>query len=224
MAKLRVGYFLEDIAHEKFVTALVRRVGKEAGLAPEALEYIVYNASGGKGRTMTELRRFLRDAQRGIIPPTPVLVVAIDGNCQGYTEKYNEIRRVAEDYGYAGQLVCAIPDPHIERWYMADPGGLQQAIGAGVRPVLPAYKCERGQYKRAILGVFADVGIKPLLGGAEYGDAVVEAMNLYAAQQADPALKHFVDYLKAALSTFARVTSEESEGEANGSTTLTTGA
>ena len=205
MAKLRVGYFLEDIAHEKFVTALVRRVGQEAGLASEVLEHIVYNASGGKGRTMTELRRFLRDVERGIVPPTPVLVVAIDGNCHGYTEKHNEIRRVAEDYGYAGQLVCAIPDPHIERWYMADPGGLQQAIGARVRPVLPAYKCERGRYKRAILGVFADVGIKPLLGGAEYGNDVVEAMDLYAAQQADPALKHFVDHLKAALSPFSPV-------------------
>ena len=205
MASLRVGYFLEDIAHEKFITALVRRVGEETGLAPEALEHIVYNASGGKGQTMTELRRFLRDVQRGRIPPTPVLVVAIDGNCQGYTEKHNEIRRVAEDNGYAGQLVCAIPDPHIERWYMADPGGLQQAIEARVRPVLPAYKCERGRYKRAILGVFADVGIKPLLGGAEYGNDVVKAMDLYAAQQADPALKHFVDHLKAALSPFSPV-------------------
>jgi len=112
-------------------------------------------------------------------------------------------------------LVCAIPDPHIERWYIADPEGLQQAIGAGVRPVPPAYKCERGRYKRAILGVFADVGIKPLLGGAEYGNDVVEAMDLYAAQQADPALKHFVDHLKEALSPFSRVPSEESEGDVN---------
>ena len=224
MARLRVGYFLEDIAHEKLITALVRRVGQEAGLASEALGHIVYNASGGKGRTMTELRSFLRDVQHGRISPIPVLIVAIDGNCQGYTEKHNEIRRVAEHSGYPGQLVCAIPDPHIERWYMADPGGLQQAIGAGVRPVLPAYKCERGQYKRVLLEVFADVGIRPLLGGAEYGDAVVEAMNLYTAQQADPALKHFVDCLRAALSSLARVTSEESEGEANGPTMLTTGA
>ena len=205
MAKLRVGYFLEDIAHEKFITALVRRVSREVGLTQQTLEHVIYNASGGKGQTMTELRRFLRDVQRGRIPPTPVLVVAIDGNCQGYTEKHNEIRRVAGDYGYAGQLVCAIPDPHIERWYMADPGGLQQAIGAGVRPVPPAYKCERGRYKRAMLDVFADVGIKPLLGGAEYGNDVVEAMDLYAAQQADPALKHFVDHLKEALSPFSRL-------------------
>jgi len=202
---LRVGYFLEDIAHERFVTALVRRVGQEAGLASEALEHVVYNASGGKGRTMTELRRFLRDAQRGIVSPTPVLVVAIDGNCQGYTEKHNEIRRVAEHYEYPGQLVCAIPDPHIERWYMADPGGLQQAIGARVQPMLPAYKCERARYKRAMLDVFADVGIRPLLGGAEYGNDVVEAMDLYAAQQADPALKHFVDYLREALLPFAHL-------------------
>lgn len=64
---LRVGYFLEDIAHEKFIAALVRRVAQEVGLAPESLEDIVYNASGGEGRTMTELRRFLRDAQRGLV-------------------------------------------------------------------------------------------------------------------------------------------------------------
>ncbi len=203
MAKLRVGYFLEDIAHEKFVTALVRRVGQEVGLTPPILEHLVYNASGGKGRVMTELRNFLRDLQRGIISPTPVLVVAIDGNCQGYTEKRNEVRQVAERYGYAGELVCAIPDPHIERWYMADPKSLQRAIGAEVRPVLPPYKCEHGRYKRAMLDVFASVGIKPLLGGAEYGNDVVEAMDLYTAQQADPALGHFVDDLKGALSPFA---------------------
>lgn len=203
MAKLRIGYFLEDIAHEKFITALVGRVAREVGLTPGVLEHVVYNASGGKGQTMTELRRFLRDMQRERIPPPPVLVVTIDGNCQGYTEKRNEIRQIAESYGYAGHLACAIPDPHIERWYMADPAGLQQAIEARVQPVLPAYKCERERYKQVLLEVFADAGIRPLLGGAEYGNDVVEAMRLYAAQQADPALKHFVDHLKAALSPFS---------------------
>ena len=203
MGKLRLGYFLEDIAHEKFIVALVERVSRERGLTPEILEHVVYNASGGKGRTMAELRHFLRDAQRGVVPPTPVLIVAVDGNCQGYIEKRNEIMRLAQDYHFAGTLVCAIPDPHIERWYMADPEGLRQAIRATVRPVLPAYKCERGRYKRAMMQVFADVGARPLLGGAEYGSDVVKAMNLYAAQQADPALKHFVDDLKAALYPFA---------------------
>lgn len=203
MAKLRVGYFLEDIAHEKFITALVKRVSGEAGLSPETLEHVIYNASGGEGQTMTELRSFLRDVQRGRIPPTPVLVVTVDGNCRGYTEKRNEVEQLAVQYEYAGTLVCAIPDPHIERWYIADPGGLQQAIGARVRPVLPAYKCERGRYKRAILDVFADIGVRPLLGGAEYGSDIVRVMDLYVAQQADPALKHFVDHLKAALSPFA---------------------
>ena len=64
MAKLRIGYFLEDIAHEKFITALVGRVAREVGLTPGVLEHVVYNASGGKGQTMTELRHFLRDMQR----------------------------------------------------------------------------------------------------------------------------------------------------------------
>jgi hypothetical protein len=203
MVRLRVGYFLEDVAHEKFITALVRRVATEAGLAPKVLEFLVYNASGGKGQAKNVLQRFLRDVQRGRIPPTPVLVVAIDGNCQGYTEKRNEVEALAARCGYAGCLVCAIPDPHIERWYIADPQGLQQLLGATVQAALPAYKCERGRYKQAVLDVFASVGIRPLLGGAEYGSDVVQAMDLYAAQQADPALKHFVDQLKAALSPFA---------------------
>lgn len=200
MAEIRVGYFLEDVAHEKFVTALVRRVAVEAGLATDELHSIVYNASGGKGQVMHELQRFLRDVQRELVPPTPILIVTIDGNCRGYVDKRNEIGQLADRYCYRGKLVCAIPDPHIERWYIADPGALQQVLQARTRPEAPAYKCERGRYKRALLDVFADVGVRPLLGGAEYGSDIVAAMDLYAAQRADSALKHFVDQLKDAFS------------------------
>jgi hypothetical protein len=211
----RVGYFLEDIAHEKFITALVRHIAEKMGVSSETLDFVIYNASGGKGKVMTELRRFLRDVQRGRISSTPVLVVTIDGNCQGYTEKYNEITQLAAKYEHAGNLVCAIPDPHIERWYIADPAGLQKALDASTQPELPSYKCERARYKQAIRDVFANVGIRPLLGGVEYGDAVVNAMDLYTAQQADPALKHFVENLQAALSPFARRISQTSNGGTN---------
>ncbi len=199
MAKLRVGYFLEDIGHKEFIPALVERIADKAGLVSRTLEHVIYNASGGKGQAITELKNFLRDMARGVVSPTPVLVVAIDGNCQGYMEKRNEIQQIAELHEYPGQLVCAIPDPHIERWYIADPPGFQQAIEARIQPSLPAYKCERGRYKRAMLDVFADVDVRPLMGGAEYGREIVAAMDLYTAQKVDAALKHFVDDLKAVL-------------------------
>ncbi len=201
MADLRVGYFLEDIAHEQFITALTKRVAEEVGLSSKSLEFVIRNASGGKGRVMTELRRFLRAVQRGRLSGTPVLIVAVDGNCQGYAEKRDEILSLAERYEYRGRVVCAVPDPHVERWYIADPGCLQRVLRTAVAVELPARKCERGLYKRILRAAFAEAGIRPPLGGAEYGGDIAREMDLYVAQQNDRALKHFVDELKEALSS-----------------------
>lgn len=111
MVKLNIGYFLEDIGHENFVKGLVIRVALEMGFASDDLNHDVRNATGGKGLAMTELRRFLRDVKRGRAFPFDVLVVAIDGNCQRYQKKRDEIKGIVEQTNYPGALVCAVPDP-----------------------------------------------------------------------------------------------------------------
>ena len=204
MDKLNIGYFLEDIGHENFIKALVTRVALEMGFSSQELNHDVRNATGGKGVAITELRWFLRDVKRGRESPFDVLVVAIDGNCQGYREKRDEIKGIAERTNYLGALVCAVPDPHIERWYLIDRSAFRQAVEIDFLPQVPPYKCERGRYKRAMQEAFAQAGEGFMPLGVEYGEDIALEIDFYAAQKADAAFRHFLNELRSALQPFTR--------------------
>ena len=102
------------------------------GLDPNEVKHDIFNATGGKGKAITEFGRFLRDVSRGVLSAPPILVVAIDGNCSGYMKKRKEIEKVTQPYNYQGILVYAIPAPHIERWYMVDMHGFQRVAENGI--------------------------------------------------------------------------------------------
>jgi hypothetical protein len=199
---LDVGYFLEDIAQRDFVVALVERIAADTGLL---VSHQVRNATGGKGRAVTELEHYLRDVRAGREPGCPILVVVIDGNCVSYHGKRQEIEQAAQRTRYAGTLVCGVPNPHIERWYLADGEGFRSAVAGSQPPALPAYKCERRRYKHALRQAFDAAGIRPQLGGVEYAADIVARMDLYRAGRTDAAFKHFIDDLRAALRQMARL-------------------
>jgi hypothetical protein len=202
--EIEVGYFLEDIGQENFLKALVERVARETGLPPKRLRHDVRNATGGRGKVMGELRSFLRDVNHERERLFTLLVVAIDGDCRGYRERRDEIRAIVEQSGYPGLVVCAVPDPHIERWYLADPHGLQQVLEVSSVPAAPPYKCERGRYKQALRDAIRQTGATAPLGGLEYGPDVAEALDLYAVGKVDAGFKHFRDELQEGLAPFAR--------------------
>lgn len=202
MGEIRIGYFLEDIGQERFLTALVNRVAREIGLPSRRLRHEVRNATGGRGTALSALRRFLRDVNHEREGPFALLVVAIDGDCHSYRERRDEIRAIVEQSGYPGSVICAVPNPHIERWYLADPPGLQQVLEVGSIPEVPSYKCERGRYKQALRDAIRQTGIIAPLGGLEYGPDIAEAIDLYAVGKADAGFKHFVDELQAGLASF----------------------
>ena len=204
MGEIRIGYFLEDIGQERFLTALVNRVAREMGLPFRRLRHEVRNATGGRGVVLDELRRFLRDVSHERQWPFALLVVAIDGDCHSYREIRDAIRTIVEQSGYPGPMICAVPNPHIERWYLADPRGLQQVLEVGSIPKVPTYKCERGRYKQALRDAIRQTGIIAPLGGLEYGADIAETLDLYAVCKADVGFKHFVDELRARLAPFAR--------------------
>ena len=205
MVEVRISYFLEDALQEKFLPALVKHVAVERlSLSPDMLKNPdVRNATGGKGVVMTELRKFLRDVQRGGEQAPDILVVAVDGNCQGFAEKRKEIEAMAQRASYSRPLVCAVPDPHIERWYLGDVMALRKVLKSQVTLQLPSYKCERGYYKRILYQAIADADEHPLLGGASYGEEIAQCLNLYTVEKADTAFKHFVSSLRQALAPFA---------------------
>lgn len=199
MAELRIGYFLEDLAQEKFILALVQRVAAEAeGLTTE-LRHEVRNATGGAGQALPQFGQFLDRRKRGGEKHFDVLVVAIDGNCVGPTQRAKEIKRMAEQKGYLGRLVCAVPNPHIEKWYLADPAGFQAQFQSPRLPAVPRQKCERDRYKRALAQALRDADLEAPLGGAEFGEEVVAGIDLYRAAKKDRALGQFLSELRQVL-------------------------
>lgn len=204
MDEIRIGYFLEDIGQERFLVTLVNRVAQEMGLPLRRLRHEVRNAIGGRGIVLDEFRRFLRDVNHERERPFTLLVVAIDGDCRGYRERRDEIQTIAEQSGYPGPVICAVPDPHIERWYLADPRALQQVLEVSHIPEVPTYKCERGRYKQALRDAIRQTDVIAPLGGLEYGSDIAEVLDLYTVSKTDAGFKHFVDELRAGLAPFAR--------------------
>lgn len=200
MDKIKVGYFLEDRGHEIILKAFVARVAKEKGLKRGDWLDDVRASTGGK--SIEAYKVFLRDISRLNKPvPFDILIIASDGNCSGYQEKKQKLLKYAEKthFPQLDILIFAIPDPHIERWYLNDPKGFNQAIGSGVLPVLPPYKCEKGRYKKVMRDAVASSDIKAQFGGYEYGEKIVGSMDLYRALKNDASLKHFIDDLKDAF-------------------------
>ena len=204
MDEIRIGYFLEDIGQERFLIALVNRVAREMGLSSRRLRHEVRNVTGGRGAVLDELRRFLRDVNHERERPFALLVAAIDGDCRSYRQRRDEIRAIVEQSGYLGPVICAVADPQIERWYLADPRGLQQVLEVSSIPDVPSYKCERGRYKQALRDAIRQTGIIAPLGGLEYGPDIAEVLDLYTVGKTDAGFKHFLDELRQELILFAR--------------------
>jgi len=198
---MRASVFVEDAAHASFVVGVLKRVASELVIA---VEVDVRNAVGGHGAVVGSLRRYVRDVAQGRESFAEVLVVAIDGNCQGTQHVRRAIRAVSEKEVYAGQVVCAVPNPHIELWYLLDGRAVNEVIECeGSQPPLPEQKCEKGRYKRLLRDAFRAGDIDPPAGGSEYGDDIAAALDFNRARAADPDFDSFVDDLEAALRSAA---------------------
>lgn len=98
--------------------------------------------------------------------------------------------------GLFQQIVSyAIPDPHIERWMLVDEAAFRTVFGRGC--TLPGLKCAKDEYKRLLLKEIRDSGIEPILGGEEFAEDIVKAMNLGKAEIREPSLGLFLKSLKA---------------------------
>ena len=95
------------------------------------------------------------------------------------------------------RVVIACPDPHIERWYMADPESFASAVG--VPPSVGKGKCKRDIYKAILADTICRAGLLAPLGGIEFAPELVEGMDLYRASRNDKSLKGFADELSGVL-------------------------
>lgn len=193
MLSRQVEIFCEDEGHEVVVGSLVLRLADEAGIR---VELHAASVRGGQGKALTELEEFIGEMRRGRRSQPDLLVVAIDANCFGYTDKKSEILRILGDY--SSIAVCAIPDPHVERWLLVDSGAFKTAVGRGC--MAPDAKCEKDRYKVLLAQAVRDAGRQPLIRGLEHSEAIVKSMDLGASECADSSLGAFIGDLRAVFS------------------------
>ena len=190
-----IALFGEDSAHEQIVGALVERLACEHGVDVR-LDW--RNAVGGHGRVVQESGRYLRDLARQGGRSPHLIVVATDANCEGWEKRAKELRDRKEfrDHKAPPQIVLAIPVPHIERWLLLDGAAFRAVFGRGCQA--PDRKCERGRYKQSLAEAIRNAGIEPVLGGVEFAEDIVKAMDLRrigSSKKADSSFKRFVEEL-----------------------------
>lgn len=183
----------EDAAHEKFLRPLIRRLARDAEVN---VDVRVRAARGGHPRVIQEFGLHQRAIARGVTGRPDLLVVAIDSNCVAYARARRKIERgILQEF--RGVTVIACPDPHVERWYLADPASFAEVVGR--QPRLGKRKCDRDRYKRILTEAVTAAGHPVLLGGIEFAEDLVESMDLYRAGKNEKSLKRFIDDLRARL-------------------------
>jgi len=193
----RVILFAEDYAHETFISALVNKMANDTGIN---LDFAVRSARGGHGKAVSEFASYLKTLayEREGLPD--LVIVAIDANCKSYLECKAEIEKINQQYNYLS--ICAIPDPHIERWLLIDSSAFKSVLGQGCDA--PDQKCEKDRYKKLLYEAVAATGITPLLGGIEYAQDIVNNMDIQRAMKADVSFKKFIADLNRKFSEWRR--------------------
>ncbi len=186
----RVALFVEDAAHEVFLNALLRRLAREHSVE---VRVVPYSASGGLGRALRELKHFVNDLERGRVGWPDLLVVGLDANCHTYSVRRRQIEAALGHK--APTAVCAVPDPHVERWLLVDSAAFKAVVGRGC--AAPDHRCERGRYKRQLIDAVRKAGLVPLLGGLEHTEDIVEAMDLTRVGISDASLGRALGDLRA---------------------------
>ncbi|MDM8523530.1 DUF4276 family protein [Desulfococcaceae bacterium HSG8] len=184
----RIILFVEDYGHEAFITALIRRVAHENRIQ---VKIVNRSVRGGHGKVITEFQNYLRDMHREREGLPDLLIVATDANCKGYGDRRKEIDE--KNTEFKEFTICAIPDPHIERWLLLDSSAFKTVLGKGCDA--PAYKCSRDRYKKLLLQAMQNAGIVPPLGGLEYAQDIINAMNFKRAAKTDCSFKKLFDEL-----------------------------
>ena len=197
-ARRQVRLFGEDLGHELVGTALLERLAREEG---QSVHVIAESARGGRGRAMAELVAWQRAVQRGTRTGTgDALVVLIDGNCEGVASTKRQIEQKITP-GVWPEVVIGVPDPHVERWLIADPGAFHAVVDAP--PPQDPGKCGRDVYKRLIRERMVSAGVPPLSSVLEFAPEIMGRLDLGVASRTQPALGALIDELRRLLRRLA---------------------
>ena len=196
--KYRIACFLEDAAQDSLIPALFSRILRERKLPEEQYHiYTLYNRGGASLRAYTD---YLLETKRDPSKKVDLLIVGSDANCKGVTKRREWITSQTYGLDLAPDIIPAVPDPHIERWYLLDLPALSKVSGVELSGGLPTLKCNKDVYKNLLKEVFLSSGIEPPLGGAEYGKLLADHMDLYSSGKKEHSFAEYIsavgDWLK----------------------------
>ena len=191
MAKQEVLFFVEDNAQEQILPSLFARIAVGLGVDDADVRLRVVHSRGGD--SIRALRDYLRD-----YPGSDDITVVLgsDGNCKGFAERRKTLVSRLERETKGAKVIFAIPNPHIERWYLIDHKALSAAVGKPVTDHAPDLKCDKGRYKVILRDAIRSTGVTPLQGGAEYGSEIADTLDLYRAGKDDHGFKFFHEQVK----------------------------
>ena len=124
---LTVDLFVEDRAHEEFFKAMLTRLAADN---ERRITVRVRSARGGHPRVLEELSLYQKSVLKApeSLSMPDLLFVAIDANCKRWHQAKTTIQETILS-PFAARVIVACPDPHIERWYLADPDSFVQVVG-----------------------------------------------------------------------------------------------
>ncbi len=200
-----IALFQEDVGHERFIGALIRRLADEVGVS---VQLEVRNARGGASQLDQQFVQFLNDSVT-LDQRLNLVVVIRDTDCVGVEKVKTRYLGLVRNVHYSGEVVIGAPEPHIECWYLSDPTALQRVLRADAQASVPDSKCGRERFKQMLYQIVEDAHVAPLLGGIEYAEDIVEEMDIYRACSNVPSLDTFVRDLKKALVGYVDATCKE---------------
>ncbi|MFQ5750895.1 MAG: hypothetical protein ACE5HI_02770 [bacterium] len=178
----------------------MNRIAREESIPSERLKHQIRSARGGS-KVIPQFKQFIKDTMK--LPPSDVdfLVVAIDGNCKGHKEQIKKLEKyIKPDHPLKNKVAYAVPDPHIERWYLMDQRAFKNGLGVDKAPSLPAYKCKKAHYKQLLNQALIDSNISSLLGGAEYAERIVaNIQNFEILSHQNSGFQYFIEDLRRLL-------------------------
>lgn len=194
----RIILFAEDYGHESVICALVKKIAHQFKIN---VQIVTRSARGGHGRAISEFGAYMKTIafERDGMPD--LVIVTLDANCNSHAVVKKEIARVNQDY--AALTICAIPDPHIERWLLLDSAAFKIVFGQGC--AAPDLKCEKDRYKKLLYNAIAVTGLTPLLGGFEFAEDIVKNIDLQRVRRLDESLQKFVDDITHKFSEWQKV-------------------
>ena len=178
-----------------FVKAIVSRLAKSEDLPRPRID--IGSARGGHGKAVAELKLFQRTTSGHA---HDALIIVIDADKSSWNTIRGELDQVVDRSGVAYVIIWC-PDPHIERWYLADPPSLMAAFGVDVKvgDQISDRKTSKSLLKQSLQAAGHDVR----LGGIEFAEEIVECMDLFNAGKNEPSLKHFLDDVRSVFREIA---------------------